>query len=149
MPRISTTEDQIAAHRLAINSLPRASQWSTAVLRRGDGTSVSGVFAALDAVRMDWQARVGCLVAGDGAPMEEELLDRQVHATPQDALTALELAISRLPKRSVWQGAVSLREEGTTADGIFSAIGDIRADLHQRIGKLLDLSSTDGPSVQT
>jgi len=63
-----STQDRVAAYLLAIDSLPRPSMWYAAVSSRTDGSTPSGVFAALDELRMEYQIRIGELLETQAGP---------------------------------------------------------------------------------
>lgn len=51
-----------------------------------------------------------------------------------ELLLAYEMVLVGLPRREEWSGTVSLRADGSSADGIFSVLEAFRAELYSRIG---------------
>lgn len=58
----ASLRDRLTAYQLAIESLPRPAMWYMAINSRDDGSTPAGVFAVLDELRMEFQARIGDLV---------------------------------------------------------------------------------------
>lgn len=131
-----SVNDRIAAYRLFMGNLPTADRWAGALRQRQDGSSVAGVFAVLVELRKELMAKIGDLVDTGGCPQAIQLSRASRGATIQDALTALELALGCLPARAQWGGAVA-QQHGTTPDGVFCALREIRRALHECVGDVL------------
>lgn len=54
---------------------------------------------------------------------------------------AYEMALASLPRREEWFGTISKRCDGSSADGIFSALEALRAEFYSRLGERIVLAS--------
>ncbi|GGA81811.1 hypothetical protein GCM10011521_20200 [Arenimonas soli] len=140
--------DRIVAHRLVIGSLPACRQWGGAISLRGDGSAVEGVAAVVDALRMDLLGRIGD-IAHDEPLMPLDPLDLPLNATGQDVAVGIELTLNHLPRRSEWERAIADRNDGTTVEGVFSALCEIRRMLHKCLGECPEPRSTTQPTFRT
>jgi hypothetical protein len=136
-PPSPTTLDRAAALRIAIEGLPQRCTWYGTLRMRGDGSSPDGVFEVIDAIRMEYQVRLGDL--GDLSPDRAiGITDKDVNATQQDRKSAYLLAIDSLPSPGLWHAAVKLRQDGSTPGGVFASLKQLRMDLQVKIGDLQD-----------
>ncbi len=131
-------QDTVAAYQLAIESLPRPAMWLLAIQARGDGTTPGGVFAAVDDLRMELQIQIGELMEGSDVCWSTQLNWDELSASVMDKVTAYQLAIESLPDPAIWFRAIGSREDGTTPEGVFAAMDDLRMRLQIRIGDLRD-----------
>lgn len=126
--------DRLVAYQLMIDALPRKTDWAATLANRGDGTSPSGVFAALDALKMEYHSAIGDIVSGCKDVQERAV---NVNATKQETVLAYALAIECMPRPEQWRTALTQRGDGTSPAEIFKALGRLRMDLHARIGDLV------------
>lgn len=131
----ATTQDRIVAYQMAIDALPRADRWSAAIAARTDGSSVAGVFAVIDRLKMEYQGCIGALAEGEAAPRPARL---DINATAQDTIVGYQLAIDSLPRGARWEHALSLRTDGSTPSGVVAALDALRMSLHVRLGDLME-----------
>lgn len=129
-----TLEDKQTAYLLCVECLPRASMWYRAVSLRGDGSTPDGIFQVFDAVRRELHARVGDL--SEGRDVEDEWSFGYPGVASIDVETAYTLLISSLPRRDCWAVAIRAREDGSSAEGVCTAIDELRISLQGYLGNL-------------
>lgn len=147
---VATTENRVVAYQLAVASLPRRRGWLTALGARNDGVSPAGVFAVLDSIRMTYQARVGDLCDGepsDASGLAIDEFDAHLNATRSCCLVALQVAIDSLPNGTMWERALSLREDGTDPATVIATWAEMRMELHGCIGSLQDEGRSAGVEI--
>ena len=132
--------DTITAYQLAIENLPRPAMWFRAVQAREDGTTPGGIFSVLAELRMELQIQIGELSESSDNWNERniQLTCKNLSASIRDRTVAYQLAIDSLPRPSMWFLAIGRRTDGTTPEGIFAALDEIRMGLQVRIGDLRD-----------
>lgn len=132
-----THHDRIAALRLLIEALPRPTDFAV----RHDGVSLGGVFTVVDALRMELHGHIGDLADGRAVYLGDSSCTDSINATAHDKQRAYQLVLDAMPRRNDWLNAFSSRMDGSTAEGIFAVLDDVRMNLHVRIGSLIDNSS--------
>lgn len=110
-------------------------QWASAIAKRTDGSSVAGVFNVLQALRTEYQAKIGDLAEEGSAHEQIQLREGNLDATLQDIVTALEIAVGQLSTAyTLGKEEPEAAEAGLSANGIGVALGEIRRNLHECIG---------------
>jgi len=128
--------DKKAAYQLILECLPRSDMWFRAISARRDGSSAPAIFQVIDAVKHEFHARIGDL--SDQQDVSPEWYCDVAGLNGLDVTTAYQLVISFIPRSSMWHMAVSLRTDGSSPEGVFAALDDIRQMLQIQIGNMLD-----------
>jgi len=139
----STWVDRKAAYQLALECLPRSGMWFRAISARRDGSSAPAVFNILDAVRREFHARIGDLAEQQDVSPDWSCDVEGLNGL--DITTAYQLVISFIPRPAMWQMAVGLRSDGSTPEGVFAALDEIRRMFQIQVGNMLDLPHQIAP----